>query len=129
MSYNFTKLTEVEALSEIPNNATVIAEVNGALKRLPSDGLGGGNSLLIIAEDENINNISTNMTFEEAYALFVSNKLTSVFFKLGTILQCGETMELKQNDTYTWFDFNGLCWSAEEGFTPNEPGYVPEVPA
>ena len=48
MSYNFTKLTEVEALSEIPNNATVIAEVDGALKRLPSDGLGGGNSLLFM---------------------------------------------------------------------------------
>lgn len=126
MSYNFTKLTEVEALSEIPNNATVIAEVNGALKRLPSDGLGGGNSLLIIRDNED--NISANMTFEEAYALFVSNKLTSVFFKTGTTLQCGEMMELKQNNTYTWFYFGGLCWSAEEGFAPNEPGYVPEVP-
>lgn len=127
MSYNFTKLTEVEALSEIPNNATVIAEVNGALKRLPSDGLGGGNSLLIIGDNEN--NISANMTFEEAYALFMSNKLTSVFFKSGTILQYCQSMELRQNDTYTWFYFGGLCWSAEEGFAPNEPGYVPVKPA
>ena len=126
MSYNFTKLTEVEALSKIPNNATVIAEVNGALKRLPSDGLGGGNSLLIMAEDEN--NYSANMTFEEAYALFMSNKLTSVFFKFETRLQPA-AMNLVQNDTYTWFDFDGLYWSAEEGFTPNEPGYVPVKPA
>lgn len=126
MSYNFTKLTEVEALSEIPNNATVIAEVNGALKRLPSEGLGGGNSLLITADNEN--NFSANMTFEEAYALFMSNKLTSVFLKMGTSLRPGE-MELVQNDTYTWFDFDGLFWSIEEGFAFNEPGYVPEFPS
>lgn len=125
MSYNFTKLTEVEALSKIPNNATVIAEVNGALKRLPSDGLGGGNSLLIMRDNED--NYSANMTFEEAYALFMSNKLTSVFFKNETSLYPG-VMNLAQNDTYTWFDFDGLYWT-EEGFVFEQPGYVSPGPA
>ena len=42
MSYEFTKLAEVEALTEVPENATVLAEVDGAVKRVPGSGLGGG---------------------------------------------------------------------------------------
>lgn len=44
MSYNFTKLAEVEALNEVPENATVLAEVDGSVKRIPGSGLGGGSA-------------------------------------------------------------------------------------
>lgn len=42
MDYEFKKLAEVESLSEVPENATVLAEVDGFVKRIPSSGLGGG---------------------------------------------------------------------------------------
>lgn len=41
MSYEFKKLADVEALPEVPEVATVFAEVNGEVKRIPSSGLGG----------------------------------------------------------------------------------------
>lgn len=44
MSYEFTKLAEVEALTEVPENATVLAEVDGKVKRIPGSGLGGGST-------------------------------------------------------------------------------------
>lgn len=44
MAYEFMKLAEVEALEEVPENATVFAEVGGAVKRIPGSGLGGNSS-------------------------------------------------------------------------------------
>lgn len=38
---DFTKLSEVEALEEVPEGASVLAEVNGVIKRVPGEGLGG----------------------------------------------------------------------------------------
>ena len=35
MAYEFMSLAEVEALSEVPENATVLAEVGGSIKRIP----------------------------------------------------------------------------------------------
>ena len=48
MDYNFKKLAEVEALSEVPGNATVLAEVGGAVKRIPGSGLGGGGDTAVV---------------------------------------------------------------------------------
>ena len=48
MAYEFMSLAEVEALSEVPENATVLAEVDGSIKRIPGEGLGGGKSLVIV---------------------------------------------------------------------------------
>ena len=48
MAYEFMSLAEVEALPEVPENATVLAEVDGSIKRIPGEGLGGGKSLVIV---------------------------------------------------------------------------------
>ena len=48
MAYEFMSLAEVEALPEVPENATVLAEVGGSIKRIPGEGLGGGKSLVIV---------------------------------------------------------------------------------
>lgn len=40
--YTFKKLGDVEALSEVPEGANAFIEVNGEVKRVPGDGLGGG---------------------------------------------------------------------------------------
>lgn len=85
MAYEFMSLAEVEALPEVPENATVLAEVGGSIKRIPGEGLGGGKSLIITynpptaapveAIDDNGIYFSANMTFEEAFELFNNREL------------------------------------------------------
>lgn len=41
MAYDFRKLAEAEALTEVPEGTSVLAEVGGAIKRIPGGGLGG----------------------------------------------------------------------------------------
>lgn len=48
MSYEFKRLGEVEALNEVPENANVLVEVGGAIKRVPGSSLGGGSSEVVI---------------------------------------------------------------------------------
>ena len=94
MNYEFKKLADVEALPEVPEVATVFAEVNGEVKRIPSSGLGGVIKTAIIKDSRYDDAISMmangggggpasapmvaagapefdfsclNMTFEEAY--------------------------------------------------------------
>lgn len=44
MSYEFKTLGSVEALTEVPENANVLVEVDGAIKRAPGGALGGSSS-------------------------------------------------------------------------------------
>lgn len=91
MSYEFKKLADVEALPEVPEVATVFAEVNGEVKRIPSSGLGGVVKTAIIKDSRYDDAVASmmnpvepsvavadavepeysfsclNMTFEEAY--------------------------------------------------------------
>lgn len=94
MAYEFMSLAEVEALSEVPENATVIAEVDGSIKRIPGEGLGGslggsGNSLVIVESSftDYYNPIvpntgssytyTANMEFADALAAFRACELTN----------------------------------------------------
>lgn len=45
MSYVFKKLSEVEALTEVPEGAKVLAEANGQIVRVPGSGLGGSGGI------------------------------------------------------------------------------------
>lgn len=47
MSYEFKKLSEVEALTEMPEGAKVLAESNGQIVRVPGSGLGGGTNVIL----------------------------------------------------------------------------------
>lgn len=89
MAYEFQKLSEVEALVEVPEGANALIEVNGDIKRVPGSGLGGATGIkTAIIKDSKydntvagmlnpatsskaiVNNITyecLNMTFEEAY--------------------------------------------------------------
>lgn len=42
MAYEFKKLSDVARLDSVPEGAAVLAEVDGAIRRVPGDGLGGG---------------------------------------------------------------------------------------
>ena len=93
----FKRLSQVEQLTEVPENATVLAEVNGTIKRIPGEGLGGtGIPTAIIKDSEYDNFISyllnpaqpssmassapaytyecINMTFEEAYEIMANGE-------------------------------------------------------
>ena len=97
MAYEFQKLSEVEALVEVPEGANALIEVNGDIKRVPGSGLGGATGIktAIIkssdyddavaglinsapAEDEAIGLRNTyeclNMTFEEAYEIMSNSE-------------------------------------------------------
>lgn len=90
MVYEFQKLSEVEALVEVPEGANALIEVNGDIKRVPGSGLGGATGIkTAIIKDSNYDNAVAemlnpapapsealapsityeclNMTFEEAY--------------------------------------------------------------
>lgn len=90
MAYEFKRLADVEALREVPENATVLAEVNGSIKRVPGNGLGGsGNGIVIVMEDPNaspktfvnvtpVYTFTANIDFADAMASFRNHEITSV---------------------------------------------------
>lgn len=92
MAYEFKRLADVEALSEVPENATVLAEVNGSIKRVPGNGLGGsGNGIVIVMDDPNtspttfvsgpstpVYTFTANIDFADAMASFRNHEITSV---------------------------------------------------
>ena len=69
MSYEFKKLSEVAALTEVPDGAKVLAEANGQIVRVPGSGLGGstGGACLfrINATAEDDGSITSDKTYEE----------------------------------------------------------------
>lgn len=97
MAYEFMSLAEVEALPEVPENATVLAEVGGSIKRIPGKGLGGGKSLVIVessftdfyADTPSPKKAPTytytaNMEFADALAAFRACELTNaVLYAFG----------------------------------------------
>lgn len=103
MSYVFKKLSEVEALTEVPDGAKVLAEVGGVIRRVPGSGLGGdtGIKTVIIKSSDYDQSIQymkgelpsrpsgavtyscINMTFEEAYnALANGEPMTALLMNI-----------------------------------------------
>ena len=97
----FKRLADVEALTEIPEGANAFVEVDGEIKRVPGEGLGGagGFKTAVIKSDiydEALASMSgnggrasaapepvyscINMTFEEAYATVMSGEVLKVVF-------------------------------------------------
>lgn len=99
MAYEFQKLSEVEALAEVPEGANALIEVNGDIKRVPGSGLGGATGIkTAIIKTSDYDEMLTvltgavipkdgapvpeitciNMTFEEAYQTMVSGEPLNV---------------------------------------------------
>lgn len=96
MAYEFKKLSEVEALNEVPDGANALIEVGGEIKRVPGNGLGGagGIATAIIKSsdyDSAVAGVSTylmpgsvvtysciNMTYEEARQILTSGQPLAV---------------------------------------------------
>ena len=120
MAYEFKKLGEVEALAEVTENATVLAEVDGSIKRIPSAGLGGGGIKTAIIKSSDYDDALAgaapmsssitfeciNMTFEEAYET----------------MESGEPLA-----TYVMYNMDGIALNEpfSTGFTPAAAFGVP----
>lgn len=69
MSYEFTKLGAVEALTEMPENANALVEVDGAIKRVPAGDMGGGVKIVNATADtsdmQTFSNVSKDKSFNE----------------------------------------------------------------
>ena len=111
MSYEFKKLSEVEALTEVPEGAKVIAEVNGQIVRVPGSGLGGGTGIktAIIKSSnydamldyfsrktstmpdlENVTFSCVNMTFREVYSAILAGEQVNI---VGMFVPEGVTIQ------------------------------------
>lgn len=108
MSYVFKRLSEVEALTEVPEGAKVLAESNGQIVRVPGSGLGGSGGIktaIIKASNydamldfmsgktteppdmKNVTFSCTNMTFQEVYSAIMSGEhidIICMFFSVGS---------------------------------------------
>lgn len=102
MSYEFKKLSEVQAMDEVPEGAKVLAEVNGEIRRVPGSGLGGDTGIKtaiikssdydqalhgvqppVSAPEVEITYSCINMTFEEAYETLASGEPMKVHFMIA----------------------------------------------
>lgn len=96
MSYEFKKLSEVQAMDKVPEGAKVLAEANGQIVRVPGSGIGGdtGIKTAIIKSsnyDQALQGVQglanaevtyscINMTFEEAYAALAGGEPMTAHF-------------------------------------------------
>ena len=90
MSYEFKKLSEVAALTEVPEGAKVLAEANGQIVRVPGSGLGGstGGACLfrINATAEDDGSITSDKTYEE-----IKDAINSGYLPYVELYSNGET--------------------------------------
>lgn len=91
----FKKLSEVEKIESTSDNATVLVEDGGEIKRVPKSELGGAGTATAIIKDSGYDNAIArlqtmtsmdvvtyeciNMTFEEAYQTMASGEPLSVY--------------------------------------------------
>lgn len=112
MSYEFKKLSEVEAMTEVPAGAKVLAEANGQIVRVPGSGLGGsggGIKTAIIKDSnydamldymsgktstfpdlENVTFSCVNMTFREVYSAILAGEQVNI---VGMFVPDGVTIQ------------------------------------
>ena len=111
MSYEFKKLSEVEALTKVPDGAKVLAEANGQIVRVPGSGLGGGGGIktAIIKDSayddildflngktstmpdlENVTFSCVNMTFREVYSAILAGEQVNI---VGMFVADGATIQ------------------------------------
>ena len=98
MSYNFKNLADIELLTEVPETANKIIEVDGSIKRVPNKEVSGGDSMIKTAWIRQIDDYSSapdaysdivpsssfpfecvNMTYEEALGYLQNDEPLACF--------------------------------------------------
>lgn len=128
-TYNFRKLSEVEQLETVPENANAIVEVDGEIKRVPGAGLGGaggsGGSILtatIVTDGSTCQCDDT--TFEELKAALDGHKPMLISIYHNDQLYYA-TNVFKQSESQIWIIYpqnsSGIWWyssgSISQGFS------------
>jgi hypothetical protein len=111
--YTFKRLSDVEALAEVPEGANAFIEIDGKIKKVPGEGLGGAGGIktAIIKSSDYDNMLAgvqtmssaapaitcecINMTFEEAYQTMASGEPLNC-----TLMACFNPMPI---------NVSGLC--------------------
>lgn len=133
MAYEFTKLADVPALEEVPEGANAFIEVDGEVRRVPGDGLGGGGGESVatldfssgeISSDGQYIGICSGMTFEQAYERMMNGESIVINVLTGnqssgyrslssassiTISSGSERIQIKSPKTNTiWWTASGI---------------------
>lgn len=126
MAYDFKKLADVEALTEVPEGATVLAEVGGQVKRIPGEGLGGGGFTVVftITEDEDSGErtVTCDKTFEECLEAFNNVTINAVLCMKNQPIMggTGDMLERSIGFALLWKDYEakvarGIMFAFDQG--------------
>jgi hypothetical protein len=80
MAYEFKKISEVEVMTEVPSDVTVLGLSNGQVVQMSSSGLSsgggsGGNTEFLVILDRGDHEITVNMSFDEVVERIYSGKV------------------------------------------------------
>lgn len=88
MSYEFTRLSDVESIEKTPEGANALVEVNGTIKKVPAGDMGGGVKIFNATADT-----SDMQTFSNASKDKSFNELKEAY-DAGQLLWCRLTMNM-----------------------------------
>lgn len=147
MAYDFQKLADVELLEEVPDGASAFVAVDGAVKRVPGSGLGGGGgiatAILRLASEGNASTKAVtraaaihveklpitcdNYTYEQARAVLAAGDpfTAMIFMSEGNMLGWRNCSQVILLDNYIFMLFIidkelEIYWNAD-GFFDREP--------
>ena len=83
MSYAFKKIGATSILENAPDNANVVCEVGGEVKRVPATKIGGGGIKVAIIKDTGSGLSCDNMTYEEAVEYLTNGVPFLIFIFIG----------------------------------------------
>lgn len=96
--YDFQKLADVELLEEVPEGASAFVEVDGAVKRVPGSGLGGGGvatAILRSSADAEGQNAESGIAVQNAESTYTQIPVTCdnmTYAQALAVLQAGEPL-------------------------------------
>lgn len=103
--YEFKKLSDVTLLDSVPEGATVLAEVDGVINRVPGDGLGGNNSAggYTVDYPETTYTFDGDLTGKEQFSFLVEGA-TVRFVRIGDCVDdnsrfIGQQMRITQKNS------------------------------
>ena len=71
--FTFVSINEKELLNEAPDNANVLVEVDGAIKRVPKSEIGGAKGYIVVVTQDNFDDstgfdgLACTINYDEAY--------------------------------------------------------------
>lgn len=126
MAYEFKKLSEVEKLDSVPDGASVLAEVDGVIRRVPGSGLGGGGSTReTIFAEQTVEGFAAD---EIDGGLYAANAISSAMLVVGeeyTVAWDGESYSCVAQDVSSLeAGFVAMGNGSNFGFSGNDEPFI-----